>query len=117
MPNASRLIRLLSASVGPLLTRAVCQAMIWGPPAAQRAGERADLDGHLGVGHVIDQLGEERVRGVGVDDGVELADGRFPVSGHADLATRVAGLEQAHELFPVASGGGVGASQLIPSRH
>ena len=48
-----------------------------GPPTAQRAGERADLNGHLTVGHVIDQLGEVRVRCVGIDDVVEAADGLF----------------------------------------
>lgn len=69
-----------------------------GPPAAQRPCERADLDGHLGFGHVIDQLAEERVRGVGIDDVVERSDGPFCVPGHAGLATGVTGFEQSHQL-------------------
>jgi hypothetical protein len=53
MPNATRLTRftrLLTASVGPLLTWERCQATIWRRHRRNGAPETADIERHPGVG-------------------------------------------------------------------
>jgi hypothetical protein len=57
-----RLIRLFSASVGPLLTRAMWKLQILSDHLVQGPSELAELEGHRGPLEVLDQLREHRGR-------------------------------------------------------
>ncbi len=67
-------------------------------PAAQCPGERAGLDGHLTVGHVRNELVQQRCRSVGIDDRIESANGLFCMPGHAHRTMGVAGFEQRQQF-------------------
>ena len=71
----TRLIKLLTASVGPLVTWAWCQAAIWCFQRMQGASERAGLDRIVRVLEVVAELGHPLEGEVGIGVGVELADG------------------------------------------
>ena len=79
-PNATRLtrlIRLLIASVGPLVTWAWCQATIWLRQRTIVRPSRRTSGGHLGVCEVTAELVDERVGELGVGVVVDLS-GRLP---------------------------------------
>ena len=64
-------IKLLAASVGPLLTWARCQAAIWVAPTDERPAEPADLRRAVGVLQVLTKAGDplQGEAGIGVEIG------------------------------------------------
>ena len=101
-----RLMRLLTASVGPFDTRERCQATILVIPAGDGSAELVDL---RGAGLVLDAGGEPAgvfVGEAGVSDLVDIAEGFFGVPGQPDLSVGVPGRQEALEAFPA---GGVEA--------
>lgn len=50
-----------------------------GSPAMQNLSERADPEWHRHIGHVVDELVDERGGPIGVVDGVEASDGLLGV--------------------------------------
>ena len=93
-----RLIRLLTASVGPFDTRARCQAAICADHREIVRPSWRTSGGHTrswrSAPRRVDELGGEG----GVVMLVDRADDLLGVPGRADLASRVAGVEQTEEL-------------------
>ncbi len=93
-----RLIRLLTASVGPFDTRGLVPGDDLGVPASQGAAQGVDFGGTRVVLEVFSELGDEPAGEVGVVDGVDLTDHFFGVPGGLDLPTRLPCPQQADEL-------------------
>ncbi len=94
----TRLMRLLIASVGPFETLASCHATIWwshrrNVPPRDRTSGGARL-----IGEIDGEAGHELQRHSGIVDVIYRADDLFLVPCRADLAPRVAGVEEPHEL-------------------
>jgi hypothetical protein len=92
------LTRLLTASVGPLLTKASCHATIWSRRRTMVRPERADLKRAGLVLKVDAELVDELAGEFGVGDLVDRPDDLLGVPGHAHVAPRIASVEQAPQL-------------------